>query len=114
MDALINKNSNMKNLKIIIVFVGIAIFSIQETYAQQKKITPVKINEASVKSIATTELPAAVKKAATIYAGYKIKESFVVSQQKSNKKIYKVQIARGPIVYDLLIDKKGKVLETSE
>lgn len=107
------KNNKMKGLKIIIVFVGIAFFGIQNTYAQQKKIVPVEINEANLKSVAAAQLPAAVKKAATAYAGYKLKKSFV-SQQKNNTKIYKIVITRGPIEYNLLIDEKGKVLEMTE
>ena len=103
----------MKNLKIVIVFVGIAFFGIQNTYSQQKKIIPVEINEANLKSVNSAQLPAAVKKAATAYAGYKLKKSFV-SQQKNNTKIYKIIIKRGPIEYNLLIDEKGKVLEMTE
>lgn len=106
----------MKGLKVIVVFIGMLFFCIQNTDAQQKKIIPVKLEQSSVKSIAIAKLPTAVKKAASIYAGYTLKKSFVAtSQQKSIKgNIYKVQIARGSIVYDLLIDEKGKVLEMSE
>ena len=104
----------MKGLKIIIVFVGMAFFGIQDTDAQRKKVTPVVVlNEANLKSVATAELPEAVKKAATKYAGFKVKKSFV-SRLKSNKKVYKVQIERSSMVYDLLIDEKGKVIEMSE
>jgi len=110
------KKRIMKGLKVIVVFVGMLFFCIQNTDAQRKKITPIKLEKASIKSVTTSQLPAAVKKAASIYAGYKLKKSFVAtSQQKGIKgKIYKVQIARGPIVYDLLINEKGKVLEMSE
>ena len=103
----------MKGLKIIIVFVSIAFFGIQNTDAQQKKLETVEINEKNLKSVAIAQLPDAVNKAATAYAGYKIKKTFV-SQQKNNSKIYKVLITRGPIEYTLLIDEKGKVLHMSE
>ncbi len=103
----------MKSLKIIILVVGIACFGIQNIEAQQKKITKVVLNEANVKSLPTSQLPEKVQKAASIYAGYVVKKAFV-SQQKNNRKIYKVNIARGPIEYTLFIDEKGKVLEMTE
>lgn len=103
----------MKVLKIIVVLVGIGFFGGENMYAQAKKIAPFELNEASLKSIATVQLPSKVQKAASAYAGYTIKKAFV-SQYKRNRKVYKVQIARGPIVYDLIISEKGKVLATGE
>jgi len=103
----------MKVLKIIVILVGIGFFGLETTYAQAKKIVPIQLNETSSKSMTVSQLPDKVKEAASKYAGYKIKKAFV-SQYKRNKKLYKVQIARGPIVYDLIIDSKGKVLSTGE
>jgi hypothetical protein len=103
----------MKSLKIIVVLIGITCFSVQHIDAQQKKITPVVLNEANVKSLPVTQLPEKVQKSASVYAGYEVKKAFV-SQQKNNKKIYKVIVARGPIEYTLFIDEKGKVLEMTE
>lgn len=103
----------MKVLKIIVILVGIGVFGVENTYAQVKKIVPIEFNETSAKSMVATQLPTKVKEAASKYAGYKIKKAFV-SQYKRNKKLYKVQIARGPIVYELIINEKGKVLESRE
>ncbi len=103
----------MKVLKIVVVLMGIGFFGTECTYAQAKKIVPIEFNEISSKSMAVVELPAKVKEAASKYAGYKIKKAFV-GQHKRNKKLYKVQIARGPIVYELIINEKGKVLESRE
>ncbi len=103
----------MKILRIIVILIGIGAFSTESTYAQAKKIVPVEFNETSAKSMVATQLPSKVKEAASKYAGYKIKKAFV-SQYKRNKKLYKVQIARGPIVYELIINEKGKVIESRE
>jgi len=105
----------MKNLKIIVAFVGIAFLGFHNAEAQQKKIEKVELSTTkSLKSVTLEQLPDAVKKAASSYAaGYKVKKSFV-TQLKSTQKVYKVQIARGSIVYDLVIDEKGKVLHMSE
>jgi len=103
----------MKVLKIVIVLVGIGLFGTDNLNAQSKKIVPIQLDEATLKSVPTVQLPSKVQEAASKYAGYKIKKAFV-SQYKRNKKVYKVQIARGPIVYDLIISEKGKVLVSGE
>ena len=74
----------MKSFKIIVVLIGIACCGIPHMDAQQKKITPVVLSEANVKSLPTSQLPEKVQKAASVYAGYVVKKAFV-SQQKNNR-----------------------------
>ncbi len=103
----------MKVLRIIVILVGIGVCNTENTFAQAKKITPIVLTKTSLKTMEVAQLPSKVKEAASKYAGYKIKKAFV-SQYKRNKKLYKVAIARGPIVYELIINEKGKVLQSGE
>ena len=52
----------MKSLKILVVLVSITFFGTQQMDAQQKKITPVVLNEANVKSLPIAQLPEKIQK----------------------------------------------------
>jgi len=104
----------MKGFKIVLVLIGIVFFGMENTYGQVKKINPTEIDDNKLKSINKDLLPAKVKNAVSKMAGYTIKSSFLTSAKKRGRKIYKVQMARGPIVYDVLVDEKGTIIETAE
>ena len=103
----------MKILRIVVILAVVGFCSAENTYAQAKKIVPIEFNKTSAKSMTIAQLPSKVKEAASKYAGYKIKKAFV-SQYKNNEKLYKVEIARGPIVYELFINEEGKVISSGE
>jgi hypothetical protein len=103
----------MKGLKLIIVLVGIVFFGIENTYGQEKKIVPVELDNNKLKNITLEKLPAKVKESVASLAGYQMTQAFY-SEEKGKTKLYKVQITRGPIVYHLIVDEKGRILETQE
>jgi len=103
----------MKGLKLMIVLVGIVFFGIENTYGQEKKLAPVELDKNKLKNITLEKLPEKVKESVASLAGYQIKQAFY-SVEKGKSKLYKVQIARGPIVYHLIVDSKGRILETQE
>jgi hypothetical protein len=103
----------MKGLKLVIVLVGIVFFGVENTYGQVKKIAPVELDNNKLKNITLEKLPEKVKESVATLAGYQIKQAFY-SEEKGKTKLYKVQIARGPIVYHLIVDSKGRILETQE
>lgn len=104
----------MKGFKIVLVLIGIIFFGVENTYGQEKKVTPQEIDETKLKNVSPDLLPSKVKLAVSKMAGYSIKKSYLTTAKKRGRKIYKVQMARGPIVYDVLVDEKGNILETSE
>lgn len=103
----------MKGLKLMMVLVGIVFFGIENTYGQEKKLEPIELENSKLKNITLESLPDKVKESVATLAGYQIKQAFY-TEEKNNTKLYKVQIARGPIVYHLILDEKGKILESQE
>jgi len=113
-DNNIKNKKNMKGLKLMIVLVGIVFFGAENTYGQEvKKIEPVELDNNKLKTITLEKLPKKVKESVSTLAGYEMKQAFY-TEEKGNTKLYKVQIARGPIVYHLIVDSKGRILETQE
>ncbi len=104
----------MKGFKIVLVLIGIVFFGIENTYGQSKEVTPQEIDETKLKNVSPDQLPAKVKSAVSKMAGYSIKKSYLTTAKKRGRKIYMVQMARGPIVYDVLVDDKGNIIETAE
>jgi hypothetical protein len=100
----------MKKLQIIIAILGIAIFSMQPTYAQKDAKAKEIVYKTSVK-----EMPQKVKEALQDYAGYKISEKATFTK-KSKGQVYKVKITKGIWEYYLLIHESGKIMgiETGE
>lgn len=103
----------MKGLKLIMVLVGIVFFGMENTYGQEKKLEPLELDNTKLKNITLEKLPEKVKESVSTLAGYQMKQAFY-SEEKGSTKLYKVQIARGPIVYHLIVDEKGRILETQE
>lgn len=112
-DNNIKTTKHMKGFKLIMVLIGIVFFGIENTYGQEKQLEPVEIDKSKLKNITLEKLPEKVKESVATLAGYQIKQAFY-TEEKNNAKLYKVQIARGPIVYHLIVDEKGKILETQE
>ena len=102
----------MRKLQIIIAILGIAIFSLQPTYAQKDAKAKEKeiVYKTSVK-----EMPQKVKEVLQDYAGYKISEKATFTK-KSKGQVYKVKITKGIWEYYLLIHESGKIMgiETGE
>jgi len=100
----------MKKLQIIIAIMGIAIFSLQHSYAQ----TDTKVEEIVYKTT-MKEMPQKVKDALQDYSGYKIDEKATFTK-KSKGEVYKVKIKKGIWEYYLLIHESGKIMgvETGE
>ena len=102
----------MKKLQIIVAILGIAIFSLQPTYAQKDAKAKEKeiVYKTSVK-----EMPQKVKEVLQDYAGYKISEKATFTK-KSKGQVYKVKITKGIWEYYLLIHESGKIMgiETGE
>jgi len=100
----------MKKLQIIIAILGIAIFSLQPTYAQKDTKAKEIVYKTSVK-----EMPQKVKDALQDYSGYKISEKATFTK-KSKGPVYKVKITKGIWEYYLLIHESGKIMgiETGE
>jgi len=89
---------------------GIAIFSLQHSYAQ----TDTKVEEIVYKTT-MKEMPQKVKDALQDYSGYKIDEKATFTK-KSKGEVYKVKIKKGIWEYYLLIHESGKIMgvETGE
>ena len=105
----------MKGLKVLIVLIGIVFFGIENTYGQEQQEETVSHDDVNLKKINLNNLPPAVKKSVENIAGYTMKKAFyTLEKSKSSGKVYKVQIAKGAIVYNLIIDEEGKILETEE
>ncbi len=100
----------MKKLQIIIAVLGIAIFSMQPTYAQKDAKATEIVYKTNVK-----EMPQKVKEALEDYSGYKISEKATFTK-KSKGQVYKVKITKGIWEYYLLIHESGKIMgiETGE
>ena len=94
----------MKKLQIIIAIIGIALFSMQNTYAQ----TDTKAEEIVYKTT-MNEMPQKVKEALQDYSGYKISEKATFTK-KSKGAVYKVKLTKGIWEYYLLIHESGKIM----
>ena len=94
----------MKKLQIIIAIIGIAIFSMQNTYAQ----TETKVEEIVYKTT-MNEMPQKVREALQDYSGYKISEKATFTK-KSGGSVYKVKITKGIWEHYLLIHESGKIM----
>jgi len=100
----------MKKLQIILVILGIALFSLQPVSAQKDDMAKEIVYKTNVK-----EMPQKVKEALQDYSGYKISEKATFTK-KSKGQVYKVKITKGIWDYYLLIHESGKIMgiETGE
>ena len=95
----------MRSLKILVVFVAIVFFGIENIYGQNASDNSLG-NE---KKVTTNELPAKVKDALKNYSGYKISKDATL-RKSNNNNIYTFKIEKGIWVNYLMINEKGKVL----
>ena len=100
----------MKSIQIIIVILGLAFFSTQNSYGQSNQ----EIKK-EVYKITKVKTPQKVKESLKDYSGYKIANE--VTYTKSSKgNVYKFKVQKGNWSHFLLIDESGKVIgiETGE
>jgi len=104
----------MNNLKTYIVLIGIVFFGIKNTYGQQvtNNKSSIEVDDNTLKKIDINNLPIKVKQSVATIAGYIITDAFY-SQDKSSK-VYKIQITKGKISYNLQVNENGKIISTEE